>query len=97
MEKVFILRSSISELQNNGRLAIYQTTDRRVSHLVIIDPSFSWEGRAKQEVFRCGRCGAFVMPDEKSKTKDGQKYHKDCKPVIIKKEEKEIANEVRGH
>ena len=80
MEKTYALRSCIPELMTNGKIAVYSTTDRRISHLVIIDPSFEWESRGKQEVFRCGRCRAFILPDEKSKTKDGIKLHKICNP-----------------
>jgi len=95
MEKAFALRSSIPEIMTNGKIAVYSTLDRRVSHLVVIDPSFNWDNRAKHEVFRCSKCRAFILPDDKSKTKDGVKFHRDCK--LVKKEiEKEVANDVRG-
>ncbi len=89
MEKTYALRSCIPEIMGNGKIAVYSTTDRRVSHLVIIDSSFQWENRGKQEVIRCGRCKAFILPDEKSKSKDGVKLHRTCN---LRK--KEVASEV---
>lgn len=83
MEKAYVLQSAIPELATNGRLAVYATLDRRVSHLVIIDNAFEWPNRGKQEVFRCGRCKAFVLPDEKSKVKDGVRFHKVCNPKRV--------------
>ena len=85
MEKTFALSSAIPDLMSNGKAAIYKTFDARVSYLLIINGDFEWAGRAKQEVFRCPRCRAFIFPDDKTKTKDGVKYHKDCKP--LRKEE----------
>jgi hypothetical protein len=85
MEKAYALRSAIPELATNGRVAIYQTLDRRVSHIVVIDPSFEWSNRDKQEVFRCGNCNAFILPDEKSITKKGIKFHTICKLHVREK------------
>ena len=80
MEKTFALSSAIPDLMSNGKAAIYKTFDVRVSYLIIINGDFEWANRAKQEVFRCPRCKTFILPDEKTKNKDGVKYHKDCKP-----------------
>jgi hypothetical protein len=93
MEKAFALRSAIPELMTNGKIAVYSTTDRRISHLVIINSSFEWENRSKQEAFRCGRCKSFILPDEKSKSKDGVKLHKICNLKKISSK-KETPNEV---
>lgn len=90
MEKTFALSSAIPDLMSNGKAAIYKTLDARVSYLVIIDGDFEWANRAKQEVFRCPRCKAFIFPDEKIKTRDGIKYHKDCKPM---RKEKAVVEE----
>jgi uncharacterized C2H2 Zn-finger protein len=92
MEKTFALSSAIPDLMSNGKVAIYKTFDVRVSYLVIIDGDFEWASRAKQEVFRCPRCKSFIFPDEKTRIKDGIKYHKDCKP---QRKEKTVAEEVR--
>lgn len=81
MEKTFALSSAIPDLMSNGKAAIYKTFDVRVSYVIIIDGDFEWANRAKQEIFRCPRCKAFIFPDEKTKMKDSQKYHKDCKPL----------------
>jgi hypothetical protein len=94
MEKAYALRSAIPEIMTNGKIAVYSTLDVRVSHVVIIDDTFEWQNRAKQEVWKCGRCKTFILPDEKNKTKDGIKYHKECKPPgKAKPLEKEISND----
>lgn len=90
MEKTFALSSAIPDLMSNGKAAIYKTLDARVSNLVIIDGDFEWANRAKQEVFRCPRCKAFIFPDDKTKTKEGMKYHKDCK---LMRKEKAVVEE----
>lgn len=107
MEKTFALKSAIPEILTNGRIAVYSTTDRRVSHMVIVDSSFEWENRAKQEAFRCGRCKAFILPDEKRISRDGIKYHRICRvkggprpaSEVVPEgkrpgEEKEVANDI---
>jgi len=94
MEKAYVLRSAIPEMMTNGKIGVYSTLDVRVSHLVIIDDSFEWQNRTKQEVFRCPSCKAFILPDEKTKVRDGMKYHKYCS--LTKREkplEKEIPND----
>lgn len=80
MEKLFALSSAIPALMSNGRLAIYKTLDAQVHYVIIKDETFEWKRRAKEEVFRCGQCKTFIFPGEKSRVKDGVKYHKDCKP-----------------
>lgn len=91
MEKAFAIKSCVPELLTNGKIAVYSTLDRRVSHLVIIDPSHEWENRKAQEVFRCARCRCFILPDEKSKTRDGIRLHKICN--MKKLSSKETAHE----
>jgi hypothetical protein len=93
MEKTFALATAMPDLAGNGRLAIYRTLDSRVSYVIIKDDSFEWQNRAKQEVFRCQACKCFILPDEKARTKDGVRYHKDCK---VQRKEKAAVEERPG-
>ncbi len=77
MEKAYVLSSAIPELATNGKLAVYKTLDRRVSHLVIIS-GFDWVNRIKEECFRCPLCHAFVLPEEKKKKRGNGIYHTIC-------------------
>jgi len=77
MEKCFCLKEFLPELVTNGRLAVFPTLDRKVVHVVLIK-ELEWPNRAKQEVFMCPFCKCFIFPGEKSKTKDGIKYHPQC-------------------
>ncbi len=77
IEKTFALKESLPEITTNGRIAVYPTLDRKVVHVVLIK-ELEWPNRAKQEVFLCPFCRTFIFPGEKSKAKDGLRYHSHC-------------------
>ena len=77
MEKAFALKTAIPTLATNGKAAVYSTLDPNVV-MVIILKDFEWENRKREEVWRCPRCRCYVMPTDKSKTKDGFRYHQIC-------------------
>lgn len=77
MEKTFALKDALPEITTNGRIAVYSTIDRKVVHVVLIR-DLEWPNRSKQEVSMCPFCRQFIFPGEKSKTKDGVKYHPHC-------------------
>jgi len=77
IEKAFALKSAIPTLATNGKVAIYSTMDRNVTMILILK-DFEWENRKKEEVWRCARCRTYIFPSDKSKTKDGEKYHQLC-------------------
>ena len=77
MEKAFALKTAIPTLATNGKAAVYPTLDPNVV-MVIILKDFEWENRKKEEVWRCHRCKCFILPNDKSKTKDGFRYHQIC-------------------
>jgi hypothetical protein len=78
VEKCFALKDSLPELASNGKIAIYLTLDSLVVFVILIKGGFDWPNRGKQEVFMCSFCHCFIFPGEKSKTKDGVKYHPHC-------------------
>ena len=78
MEKAFALKSAIPTLATNGRVAIYPTLDRNVTMILILREGFEWENRKKEECWRCKRCNCFIFPTDKSKVKDGFRYHQIC-------------------
>ena len=77
MEKAFALKSAIPTLATNGKIAVFPTLDPNVVMIIILK-DFEWENRKKEEVWRCPRCRCYIMPNDKSKTKDGLKYHSIC-------------------
>ncbi len=77
MDKTFALKEALPEITTNGRLAVYTTLDRKVVHVVLIR-DLEWPNRPKQEVSMCPFCRQFIFPGDKSKTKDGLKYHPHC-------------------
>lgn len=80
MDKAFVLKSAIPELMTNGKISVYLTLDPKVNMILILK-DFDWPERSKNECFRCERCKCYIFPDDKSKTKDGKKYHKICPPI----------------
>ena len=89
IEKTFALKSAIPTLATNGKVAIHPTLDPNVNMILILkEKDFEWENRKKEEVYRCRRCNCFIFPADKSKVKDGFRYHQIC---TFKKE---ITNEV---
>jgi uncharacterized C2H2 Zn-finger protein len=77
VEKAFALKSAIPTLATNGKVVIYSTLDPNVTMILILK-DFEWENRKKEEVWRCARCKTYVFPTDKSKAKDGMKYHQIC-------------------
>jgi len=78
MEKVFVLKSATPEMMGNGRVAVYPTLDRNVNMILILKEGFEWENRKKEECWRCKRCNCYIYPADKSKVKDGMRYHQIC-------------------
>ncbi len=89
-EKAFVLKTGIPELATNGKVAVYNTLDPNVNHIIILK-SFEWDDRKKTETFRCPRCKCYIYPGGDLKIKEGIPYHKLC--TVVKKPQKETPND----
>jgi hypothetical protein len=65
MEKTFCLKDV--HFPHND-IARYNTLDRRVDYVIFLKKT-DWQNRAKEEVFRCGKCKTFILPKEKTNHK----------------------------